>query len=95
VYSVSDNFGFKCENSNAHKIQQIYLIAYHLALTVMSVARLTHSVDDRGMRVRFQAGGRDFSLLHNTQIVSGAHPISDTIGTVGSFPRGKVAGALN
>jgi hypothetical protein len=43
--------------------------------------------------VRFPAGARDFSLLHRVQTGSGAHPASYTIGTGGSFPGDKAAGA--
>jgi hypothetical protein len=35
---------------------------------------------------------RDFSLLHNIQTGSGAHPASYTIGTGGSFPGGMRPG---
>jgi hypothetical protein len=71
VYSVSANFRFKCENSNAREIQQIYLIAYRLELTVMSVARLSQSVDDRGMRFRFPTGGEEiflFTITHSSAL---------------------------
>jgi hypothetical protein len=36
---------------------------------------------------------KDFSLLHNIQTSSGAHPASCTMGTGESFPRVKVPGA--
>jgi hypothetical protein len=38
--------------------------------------------------VRFQAGARDFSLLHRVQTCSGAHPAYYPMGTGVSFPRG-------
>jgi hypothetical protein len=38
-------------------------------------------VDDRGVGVLFMAGERDFSLLHNVQTCSGAHPGSYAMGT--------------
>jgi hypothetical protein len=36
---------------------------------------------------------RDSSVLHSVETGSGAHPASYTMGTVGSFPWGKAAGA--
>lgn len=42
--------------------------------------------------VQFSAGAKDFSLLQNTQFVSGAHPVSCSMRGGGSFSRGKVAG---
>jgi hypothetical protein len=55
--------------------------------------RLGHGLDDRGSRVRFPAGAGDFSLPHRVRNGSGAHPASYPMGTRGSFPRGKAAGA--
>jgi hypothetical protein len=43
--------------------------------------------------VRFQAGIRDFSLVHSVQTSSGAHPASYPMSDWVSFLRGKVAGA--
>jgi hypothetical protein len=37
--------------------------------------------------------GRDVSLLHSVQTGSGAHPASYPMGTGGSFPGDKAAGA--
>jgi hypothetical protein len=54
---------------------------------------LGYGLDDRGSRVRFQAGARSFSLHHRVQNGSGAHPASYPMGTRGSFPGGKAAGA--
>jgi hypothetical protein len=42
--------------------------------------------------IQFPAGVR-FSLLHSVQSGSGAHPASYPLGTGGSFPGGKTAGA--
>jgi hypothetical protein len=42
--------------------------------------------------IRFPAV-QDLSLLHSVQPHSGAHPASYPMGTVGSFPRNKAAGA--
>jgi hypothetical protein len=50
-------------------------------------------LDYRGSRVRFPAGAGNFSLHHRVQNGSGAHPASYPIGTRGSFPGGKAAGA--
>jgi hypothetical protein len=52
-----------------------------------------YGLDDRGSRVRFPAGGGNFSLHHRVQNGSGAHPASYPMGTRGSFPGGKAAGA--
>jgi hypothetical protein len=50
-------------------------------------------MDDRGSRVRFSAGTRNFSLHHRVQNGSGAHPASYPMCTRGSFPGGKATGA--
>jgi hypothetical protein len=54
---------------------------------------LDYGLDDRGSGVRFLAGAGNFSLHHRLQNGSGAHPASCPIGTRGSFPGGKAAGA--
>jgi hypothetical protein len=55
---------------------------------------LGYGLDDRGSRVRFQAGAGNFSLHHRyVRNGSGAHPTSYPMGTRGSFPGGKAAGA--
>jgi hypothetical protein len=51
-----------------------------------------YGLDDRGSRVRFQAGAGNVSLHHRVQNVSRAHPASYSMGTRGSFPGGKAAG---
>jgi hypothetical protein len=48
---------------------------------------------DPGSRVRFPAGAENSSLHHRVQNGSGAHPASYPMGTRGSFPGGKAAGA--
>jgi hypothetical protein len=55
---------------------------------------LGYGLDYRGSRVRFPAA-RDgnFSLHHRVQNGSEAHSASYPMGTKGSFPGGKVAGA--
>jgi hypothetical protein len=59
---------------------------------IVSMA-LGYGLDDRGSRVRFPMGARSFSLHHRIQNDSGAHPASYPMGTGGSFPGGKAAGA--
>jgi hypothetical protein len=54
---------------------------------------LGYRLDDRGSRVRFPAEAGYFSLHHRVQNGSGAHPASYPMGTRGSFPGGKAAGA--
>jgi hypothetical protein len=48
---------------------------------------------DRGSRVRFPAGAGNFSLHYRVQNGSGAHPATYPMGTRGSFPGDKAAGA--
>jgi hypothetical protein len=48
--------------------------------------------EDRGVGVRVSVGS-EFSLLHIVQTGSGAHPTSYLMGTGGSFPGGRAAGA--
>jgi hypothetical protein len=50
-------------------------------------------LDDWGSRVRLQAGAGNFSLHHRFQNGSGPHPAFYLMGTRGSFPGGKAAGA--
>jgi hypothetical protein len=52
------------------------------------VSRLDYELDDRGSRVRFQAGTGNFSLHHRVQNGAGAH--STSYG--GSFPGVKRSG---
>jgi hypothetical protein len=53
---------------------------------------LGYGLDDRGSRVRFPAGAAK-CLHHRVQNGSGVHPASYPMGTRGSFPGGKSAGA--
>jgi hypothetical protein len=81
----------------------LYLIKYHAKkthdgvevqfYTLISATALGYGLGDRGSRVRFPAGVGNFSLHHRVQNGSGAHPASYTMGTRGSFPGGKAAGA--
>jgi hypothetical protein len=48
---------------------------------------------DRCSRVRFPAGAGNYSLHHRVQNGSGVHPASYPMGTGGSFPGSKAAGA--
>jgi hypothetical protein len=54
---------------------------------------LGYVLDDQGSRVRFPAGAGNFSLHRLVQTGTGAHPASYLMGTGGSFPGGKAAGA--
>jgi hypothetical protein len=54
---------------------------------------LGYSLDDLDSKVRFPAGAGNFSLRHRVQNGSGAHPASYPMGTRGSIPGGKAAGA--
>jgi hypothetical protein len=54
---------------------------------------LGYGLDDRGSRVGFLVGARNFSVHHHVQNSSGAHPASYLMGTRVSSPEGKVAGA--
>jgi hypothetical protein len=47
---------------------------------------LGYGLDDQGSRVRFPAGGGNFSLHHRVHNGSETHPASCPIGTRGSFP---------
>jgi hypothetical protein len=52
-----------------------------------------YGLDDWMIGVRIPAGAGNFSLRHRVQTGSGAHPASYPMGTRGSFPGGKAAGA--
>jgi hypothetical protein len=54
--------------------------------------RVGYGLDDRGSRVRFPTGARNFSLHHRVQNGSGAHPTYYPMSTRGSFLGGKAAG---
>jgi hypothetical protein len=54
---------------------------------------LGYGLDDRGSRFRFAAGAENFSLHRRVQNGSEAHADSYPMGTRGSFPGGKAAGA--
>jgi hypothetical protein len=54
---------------------------------------LRYGLGDRGSRDRFAADAGNFSLRYRVQNGSGAHPAFSPIGTGGSFPGRKAAGA--
>jgi hypothetical protein len=54
---------------------------------------LGYRLDDRGSRVRFPPGTGNFSLHHRVQNGSEDHSASYPMGTRGSFPVSKAAGA--
>jgi hypothetical protein len=54
---------------------------------------LGYRLDNQGSRVRFPLEAGNFSLHHHIQNGCGAHPASYPMGTMGSFPGGKAAGA--
>jgi hypothetical protein len=68
-------------------------IIFNLRLDSSVGIALSYGLDDRGSRVRFLAGAGNFSLHHRVQNVSGVHPASYPMGTRGSFPGVKAAGA--
>jgi hypothetical protein len=54
---------------------------------------LGYVLESRGSRVRFPSGAGNFSLRHRVQNGSEAQPASYPMGSRGSFPGGKAAGA--
>jgi len=60
--------------------------------TALGIA-LGYGLDDRGSRVRFPEESGSFSLHHRVQNGTVAHPASYPMGTRGSFPGAKAAGA--
>jgi hypothetical protein len=75
-------------------IENINVITICIIVTGICGKALGYGLDDPGSRVRFPAGAGNFSLHHRVQNGSGAHPHSYQMGTRGSFPGGKAAGAL-
>jgi hypothetical protein len=73
---------------------KIYFNKYPIEGRNSSVSiALGYGLDNRGSRVRFPARVGNFSLHHRIQNGSRAHPASYPMGTTGSFPEGKAAGA--
>jgi hypothetical protein len=58
-----------------------------------SVSRLGYRLHDEGIGFRFQVEVRDFSVLHNVQTASEAHPACYRMDTPELFLGGKMAGA--
>jgi hypothetical protein len=77
----------------------VHILTYYFSKNHFNIIQpslgiaLGYGLDDRGYKVRFPAGAGDFSLHHNVQNGSGAHPASYPMGTSGSFLGGKAAGA--
>jgi hypothetical protein len=67
-------------------------VCHILSLSSVGIA-LGYGLDDRDSRVRFPAEAGNFSLHHRVQKGTGVHPASYPMGTRGSFPGGKAAGA--
>jgi hypothetical protein len=66
----------------------------HLKSRDSSVGIVTgYGLDDQMIGIRFPARAGSFSLRHRIQTGSGAHPASYPVGTGGSFPGDKAAGA--
>jgi hypothetical protein len=71
----------------------LFVLALYLKRSRDSSAGIAtgYGMGDREVRVRVE--GKKFSLLHVVQTGSGAHPDSNPMGTVGSFPGNKETGA--
>jgi hypothetical protein len=73
-------------NANVTKIKSLIKSSFKN----VSMFNVTgYELDDWRSRVRFPAGAGSFSLHHQVQKGSGAHPASYPKGTRGSFPGGK------
>jgi hypothetical protein len=74
----------------------VFVVYSHTAVSKKNSSvgiALGYGLNNRGSRVRFRAGAGNFSLHHRVQNGCGAHPDSYPMGTRGSFPGGKAAGA--
>jgi hypothetical protein len=90
VYRLS-----QCKYLNQRKRVQIFpeiVLSYFSYFSPIGMA-MGYGLDDRGSRVRLPAGAGNFSLHHRVQNGSAAHQASYPLGTRGSFPGGKAAGA--
>jgi len=67
--------------------------SFSILLTNFDYKRLVYGLDDWDFMVRFSAGAGNYSLHHRIQNGSGSHLASYPMGTRGSFPGGKAAGA--
>jgi hypothetical protein len=71
-------------------LSHVFLV-YQSRNSVVGIAT-SYGLDDRGVGVRVPVG-KEFSLLQIVQTPSEVHPTSYPMGTGGSFPGGKAAGA--
>jgi hypothetical protein len=71
------------------KGEKIFYMDYDSSVGIV----LGYGLDDRGSGALFPVGAENFSLSHRIQNGSGAHSASYPMGTRGSFPGGKAAGA--
>jgi hypothetical protein len=78
--------------TNAHKIISSDWCINKSRDSSVGIA-LRYGLDDRGSRVRFPARTGNFSPHYRVQNISRDHPASYPLGTRGSFPGGKAAGA--
>jgi hypothetical protein len=92
VSSYSPNHGkgkqCNCESTIKNTLRDLGKIIFH----TVGIA-LGYGLDDRGSRVRSPVGAGNSSLHHRVQNGAGAHPASYPMGTMGSFPGSKAAGA--
>jgi hypothetical protein len=87
-----ENESYEKQSKGKGKIILVLKHCYKNEYSSVGIA-LGYGLEDRGSRVRFPAGAGNFSLHHRVQNGSGAHPVSSPMGTRGSFPGGKAAGA--
>jgi hypothetical protein len=81
----------------------LFILTFHCLLSSLIVQSrdssvgiaLGYGLNDRGSRVRFQAGTGNFSLHHRVQNGSGTHPASYPMGARGSFPGVKLTTHLH
>jgi hypothetical protein len=90
IISFSDIFLYVISSST--DLYCVKFVRYKSRDSSVCIA-LGYGMDNRGSRVRFLAGAGNFSLHHRVQDGSGAHPAPYPMGTGGSFPGGKAAGA--
>jgi len=77
---------------NASKSTATLPVRLHVVFFVTAANLLLYYFTS-GLSVRFPVGAGNFSLHHRIQNGSGSHPASHPMGTRGSFPGGKAAGA--
>jgi hypothetical protein len=85
---------FSCirQHVNTHITTRVLLTRFHVYISSVGIA-LGDGLEDRSSMVRFLAEAGNFSLHHCVRNCSGSHSASYTMGTRGSFPRSKAAGA--